>query len=273
MSQVDELLNQLTASPVKTAGAGLAEEHIVISRDRYITVPDSLKKIGVQYDHNIETVTFDCPRYWDDIDMSEMKIYVNYMRADEHMGMYLCENVVVEDDIIHFDWTISKDVTNVDGYISFLVCIKKTDEEGNEENHWNSEINNDLYISKGLNCQGSVIHKHPDIITQLLTRMENVEVEQQDWESTMEQGLEQWKTQTSNNLDKRMKVAEGNTTPEEILNRIHEALNTNETTQEIIKSITDNYIPDNKVVADIIDKVDAMEETISNLTNGNEVEY
>ena len=175
MSKVDDLLNRLAASPVSTAGAGAAEEHIIIGRDRCIIVPDVLKKIGVQFDHNVETVTFDCPRYWDDNDMSKMKIYVNYMRSDGHVGMHLCNNVVVEDDIMHFDWTISGDVTSVEGYFSFLVCIKKTDGEGAEENHWNSELNSDMYISKGLKCQETVLRRFPDIITQLLTRMDDVE--------------------------------------------------------------------------------------------------
>ena len=54
------------------------EEHIKIGLDRHITVPESLKRIAVQYDHNVETVTFDCPRYWDGHDMSKMTVYINY---------------------------------------------------------------------------------------------------------------------------------------------------------------------------------------------------
>ena len=57
----------------------MSEEHIIIGRDRYITVPEGLKRIAVQYDHNVETVTFDCPRYWDEHDLSTMNIYINYI--------------------------------------------------------------------------------------------------------------------------------------------------------------------------------------------------
>ena len=53
------------------------ESHIVIDTNRFITVPEELRRIAVQHDHNIETVIFDCPRYWDGHDLSKMKIYVN----------------------------------------------------------------------------------------------------------------------------------------------------------------------------------------------------
>ena len=64
-------------------------EHIVINSDRSVIVPDSLKKIGFQYDHNVNTLTFDCPRYADDaqsIDMSKMQIFINWMLPDKSIG-------------------------------------------------------------------------------------------------------------------------------------------------------------------------------------------
>lgn len=179
MSQADDIFANLSEEDIKLYTADPATEaHIVVSKDRYITVPEELKRIGVQFDHNIETVTFDCPRYWDGIDMSKMKIYINYMRSDQVVGMYLAQNVTVDeidDTIMHFDWTISKNVTLVDGKVSFLVCIKTTDELGNEKNHWNSELNQEMTVSKGLECEGLVVELYPDIITQLLLRMDAVE--------------------------------------------------------------------------------------------------
>ena len=153
------------------------EPHIVIGSDRKITVPDVLKRIAVQYDHNIETVTFDCPRYWDNIDISVMKIYINYMRPDGKLGQYAAINVVVDDTddaIIHFDWTISRNVSEVKGNLSFLVCIKNIDDDGNEINHWNSELNRDCTVSEGLECEHTILEHYPDIITQILTRLDSV---------------------------------------------------------------------------------------------------
>lgn len=154
------------------------EGHIVIGNDRYITVPDGLKRLAVQYDHDIETVTFDCPRYWDGIDMSEMKIYVNYLRSDGEPGCYNVQNVTIDSSdtsLMHFDWTVSRNVTEVHGKIVFLVCIKKADENGNEVNHWNSELCKDCYVSEGLEYAEETLPEiYPDIIEQWSREVTNV---------------------------------------------------------------------------------------------------
>lgn len=151
------------------------EPHIVIDSDRTIKIPNSLKRLAVQHDHNIETVTFDCPRYWDDHDMSKMAVYINYMLSDGYTDSYPVDNVTVDGDIMHFTWTISRNVTHVSGVINFLVCVKNTDDEGNEVNHWNSELCQDAYVSKGMENEEIEALEQTDLITSLLLRMDSVE--------------------------------------------------------------------------------------------------
>ena len=168
MSQAEELLTSLNATELLSVES--EEPHIVIDDNRIITVPDKLKRLAVQYDHDIETVTFDCPRYWDDLDMSQMKIYINYLRSDTYTGTYKAQNITVDetdDTIMHFTWTVSKNVSMVFGKIVFLVCVRKTDESGNEVNHWNSELCKDCYVSEGLEVDGEELKElYPDIIDQ-----------------------------------------------------------------------------------------------------------
>lgn len=162
----------------------MTEEHIRIDENRFITVPKSLQRIAVQNDHNVETVTFDCPRYWDGRDMSQMRIYINYMCADKSIGMYLAKNITISDEddtMMHFDWTISRNATKVIGQLSFLVCIKKTDEFGYSVNHWNSELNQEMYISEGLECEESILEAYPDVISYLLTRQDFIEGQSEDY--------------------------------------------------------------------------------------------
>lgn len=178
MSKATDLLYGLTDEEISvlTSGNG-GEEHIVIDNTRKIFVPEALKRIAVQYDHNIETVTFDCPRYWDGIDMSEMSIYINYKLSNGTQGCYVAKNVRIDDvdsSIIHFDWTISNNVTFIKGNITFLVCIKKTDAEGNEVTHWNTELNKDLYVSEGLECADTIVSEHPDVITYILEKLDSL---------------------------------------------------------------------------------------------------
>ena len=179
MSRADELLDAVSNEGIALSTVDPATEaHIVVDSNRFITVPEELKRIAVQFDNNMETVTFDCPRYWDGIDMSKMKVYINYLTKSNVRGMYWAEKVTVDpqdDTIMHFDWLITRNVTLVKGPISFLVCIRDVDEEGNESNHWNSELNQEMYVSEGLECEESILEQYPDIITELLTRMDYVE--------------------------------------------------------------------------------------------------
>ena len=168
MSKAENLLNSLNTP------SGLVNEseepHIVIGYDRVVTVPDQLKRLAVQHDHDVETVTFDCPRYWDEHDMSQMSVYINYLRSDTYQAAYKVPNVTVDannSSIMHFDWTISKNVSSVTGKIVFLVCVKKTDADGNESNHWNSELCKDCYVSEGLEPNAEELKEaYPDIIEQ-----------------------------------------------------------------------------------------------------------
>lgn len=65
-----------------------SEPHIIIGKDRIIRVPDELKHLAVQYEHNVTSVTFDCPRYSDGIDLLDLMLYVNYYRQDNTPGSY-----------------------------------------------------------------------------------------------------------------------------------------------------------------------------------------
>lgn len=170
MSQAEELLNSLTENDISLQLANPeTEPHIVVGDDRFVSVPKELQRIAVQYDHDVETVTFDCPRYWDDLDMSDLSIYINYMRKDRVVGVYKATDISVDttnERIMHFNWKISRNVTEVVGQIKFLVCVKKGDADGNEVNHWNSELNTEMYISEGLEAGEGFFDSYPDIILQ-----------------------------------------------------------------------------------------------------------
>lgn len=173
MSQATELLNGVAEERLATSDS--SEPHIVIGRDRFITVPTELKRIAVQGDHNVETVTFDCPRYWDGHDLSTMRVYVNYVRPDGKPGSFPAGNIVVDDadsNLFHFTWTVSANVTEVKGKIRFMVCAKRSDENGVETNHWNSEVNNDLYVSEGLVCVDIASEIEPDIVEYILSKID-----------------------------------------------------------------------------------------------------
>lgn len=155
-------------------------ENVVIKKDRSVTVPASEQKIGIQYDHNVNVITFDCPRYPDDdrsVDMSTMQIYINYMLPDKTLGSSLAENVKVDTnnpDTIHFDWTITREVTQVKGVLQVLVCVKKVNADGIELYHWNTDLISAFRVGEGMECLEPISSEYADVISQLLVNMGSV---------------------------------------------------------------------------------------------------
>ena len=101
--------------------------------------------------------------------MSQSRICINYKRPDGILGSYVASNVIVDeanDTTMHFDWTISQDVTVKDGSLMFLVCIKKFDTDTGEEiNNWHSELNTEMYISKGLECDEIIDGSYSELVS------------------------------------------------------------------------------------------------------------
>ena len=174
-------------------------KHITINSDRSVTVPVELRKIGVQYDHNVNTIEFVGPRYSGNVDLSTMTIYINYILSDKTPGKYKAENVIIDDQddsLIRFNWTITRNVTKVSGILSCLVCAKKTDEEGNEINHWNTDIFRLLSVSEGMENDPVIQEQYPDVITSLIQN-----VEEHDTKLLEFSGLNNRVTDLENNVD------------------------------------------------------------------------
>lgn len=179
MSLADELLDSLTENQTDASTIEDSNEpHIVIDPNKDIIVPDELKEIAVQREHNVKTVTFDCPRYWDGRDLMKTTIYINYERNDGVKGRYPATNVRVDSDdptMIHFDWTVSRHVTESFGDITILVCGIRVDSDGIEEKHWNSHRHEEMTVAEGLECGDEIADMYPDEITVILAKMQSLE--------------------------------------------------------------------------------------------------
>lgn len=138
---------------------------------RTITVPESEKIFGVSHDGNAERKHFRCSKIvGDNIDLSTMHLYVNYQNANGDKYPYLVEDVDVDGDYIAFSWLIGPDVVAYKGQIKFIVCAKKGDGTIPE---WNTTIAEGIVL-EGLEATDEVVTRNPDIIEQILTRLDNV---------------------------------------------------------------------------------------------------
>lgn len=179
MSLAEDLLNSLPEDqPAVTSADPATEPHIVINADKTITVPEELKRILVQHEHNIETVTFDCPRYWDGHDLSQMGLRIIFQRSDGHKEPHPVENLRIDesdDRMIHFDWTISGNTTFTSGNVKITVCAKLTNAEGVSEREWHTIPNQDLFVNEGMDCSGEeIVERNPDVIEYILAELDDL---------------------------------------------------------------------------------------------------
>lgn len=136
---------------------------------RVITVPASEKLFGVANDGNSERKHFRCPKIvGDNIDLSTMHLYINYQNANGEKSAYLVEDAQTDGNYITFSWLISPNVTAYKGQIKYIVCAKN-----GATAEWNTTLAEGTVL-EGLEATDEVVARNPDIIEQILTRLDNV---------------------------------------------------------------------------------------------------
>ena len=136
---------------------------------RVITVPTSEKLFGAANDGNSERKHFRCPKIvGDNIDLSTMHLYVNYQNANGQKYPYLVEDVQMDGDYITFSWLIGPDVVAYKGQIKFVVCAKNR-----ATTEWNTTLAEGTVL-EGLEATDEVVERNPDIIEQILTRLNSI---------------------------------------------------------------------------------------------------
>ena len=158
---------------LEASGAEPVNDIFLINPEtRTITVPETEKIFGVSHDGNTERKHFRCPKVvGDNIDLSTMHLYINYQNANGDKYPYLVEDIRTDGDYITFSWLIGPDVVAYKGQIKFIVCAKKGDGTIPE---WNTTLTEGTVL-EGLEATDEVVERNPDIITQLLNRMREVE--------------------------------------------------------------------------------------------------
>ena len=136
---------------------------------RVITVPASEKLFGVANDGNSERKHFRCPKFvGDNIDLSTMHLYINYQNANGEKSAYLVEDVQTDGDYITFSWLVSPNVTAYKGQIKYIVCAKN-----GATTEWNTTLAEGTVL-EGLEAADEVVDRNPDIIEQILTRLDSI---------------------------------------------------------------------------------------------------
>lgn len=90
---------------------------------------------------------FQCPKIvGDNVDLSKLRLYVNFENANKERDNYFVDDVTVNEGNILFSWLFSRKVTKYKGDVKFIVCAKKS--EDNLTLEWNTTV------AKGLSLEG-----------------------------------------------------------------------------------------------------------------------
>lgn len=150
------------------------EEALIIDeKTRTIGVPSDFL-LGVESDEDVERVKFQCQKIvGDDIDLMEMRIYINYQNGNGELGQYLCTDVETSGSDVTFSWLLSRNVLKYQGTVTFIVCAKKANEDGTLTNEWNTTTAQGTVLT-GLEATEEVVEKNPDVIEQILTELDAI---------------------------------------------------------------------------------------------------
>lgn len=150
------------------------EEALIIDeKTRTIGVPPDFL-LGVESDEDVERIKFQCPKIvGDNIDLTEMRLYINYQNGNGELGQYLCTDVETSGSDITFSWLLSRNVLKYQGTVTFIVCAKKSNEDGTLTNEWNTTTAQGTVLT-GLEATEDVLEKNQDVIEQILTELDTI---------------------------------------------------------------------------------------------------
>ena len=173
MATADEILDQMESNPELYAAD--PEEICIIDNDlRTITVPSGIQTVGVESDEDVRRLYFQMPKQYHEVDLSEFDIRINFMNANNQGDVYAVTDKQVTGDNITFSWLVGRNALAYRGNIRFVVCLKKVDAEGTVQQEFNTTVAQ-LTVLEGLETTEAVVAENPDIIEQILARLDDLE--------------------------------------------------------------------------------------------------
>lgn len=182
MSSVYDVFHKLQTEQNEIQLMSENETIIIDAEQRIIVIPESESLFGVKFDKDVERKYFQCPKIvGDNIDLSQCQIYIAYVAMttqnqqypETGVGLYHCDDVEISGDNITFSWKLSGNVFTQEGYIAFKVVAKQSI-GGELSTRWNT-VPAFGTILNTISDGEDIAEQYPDIINQLLIKMESVE--------------------------------------------------------------------------------------------------
>ena len=189
MASTAELEAEILADLEENPDAYTAPVNDVITIDpetKTINLPSSEVLFGTEEEQGVERKYFKCPRIvGDNIDLFTHQIYISYMAVkdknatfipDSIPKSYWCDDVALDEtgNYITFSWLLSGNVLASRGFVGFAVIAKSV--EGDIlKTRWKTAPAVGTVLMTLPDAGEGIAELYPDIITQLLDRMDAVE--------------------------------------------------------------------------------------------------
>ena len=150
------------------------EELFVIDNElRTITIPSNIQNVGVESDEDVRRLRFQMPKQYGEVDLSAFDVRVNYLNANKEGDVYVVTDKEVSGDHMTFSWLLSRNAMAYKGTIRFIVCLKKTDDQGVTQQEFNTTIAQ-LTVLEGLETTEKMIQENKDLIEAILKQLDDV---------------------------------------------------------------------------------------------------
>lgn len=167
MATIDELL--------LAAAAEIDDKTLVIDNDlRTITIPPSVKHLGVESDADVLRLQFRMPSTYGDIDLATFAIRINYMNANGVGDVYVVEDAATTDGFITFSWLVGRSAAAYKGNVHFIVCLKNVNLSSVITEEFNTTVAT-LPVLEGLETTEKVVQQNPDVLEAILKRLDDLE--------------------------------------------------------------------------------------------------
>ena len=167
MATAEELLGTITE---------VTDDILVVDLNtRIISIPATIKVLGVESDDDVKRLHFRVPRYYGEFDLSAFDIRINYKNAAGDSDLYPADDVAVSDDgnTFSFSWLVDRVAFVRKGDVQFSLCMKLY-ENGVVVKEFNT-AKATLPVLEGLETERAVVEENPSAFDAVLCRLYAVE--------------------------------------------------------------------------------------------------
>lgn len=171
MSKAEELLSTLES---RSAAVSTDDILTVDLNTRIISIPATIKILGVESDDDVKRLQFKVPRYYGEFDLSTFDFRINFANAKNKGDVYPVNDLDIVDDYITFSWLVDRTAFAYNGNVKFSVCMKLLDETGTVIKELNTTFAT-LPVLEGLETVAAVVENNPSAFDEVLFRLRVVE--------------------------------------------------------------------------------------------------